>query len=139
MDSSRKNFAIIAQSIEFKSLIRPLLVLKYAARKQCVSHCNRSSPFHKTIRIETLIPSVLLRWVSDGDGRNARIFHRGLMAPWESNTYFTIPDKFEYLRLLAFPLLHAILHGGNDAVGFIFGAVLRALLGSSCNRERWGG
>ena len=44
-----------------------------------------------------------------------------------------IPDQFEYLRALALPLLHAVLHGGDDVVGLVLRAVFGGLF-----RRPWG-
>jgi hypothetical protein len=46
----------------------------------------------------------------------------------EGNLLCILPNKLENFRLFAFAQLHALLHGGDDAVRLVFGAVLRALL-----------
>ena len=40
----------------------------------------------------------------------------------------SVPDELEYLWRFPLPLLHPILHGGDDVVCLVFGAVLAALL-----------
>lgn len=44
-----------------------------------------------------------------------------------------LPNQFEDLWFLAFALLHALLHGGDDRVRLVLGAVLGALFGGSCS------
>lgn len=54
-------------------------------------------------------------------------------------TCSTLPDQLEDFGLFHFPLLHALLHRGDDAVGLILGTMLRALLSGPCkaHKTRW--
>lgn len=54
----------------------------------------------------------------------------------ESKEFFDVlPNKLKNFRLFSLAQLHALLHGGDDAVGLVFGAVLRALLRRPWNKH----
>jgi len=53
----------------------------------------------------------------------------------EGNLLCVLPNKLKNFRLFAFAQLHALLHGGDDAVRLVFGAVLRALLRRPWNKH----
>ena len=45
----------------------------------------------------------------------------------------SVPNEFEDFRLVAFAGLHAFLHGRDDGLRLVLGAVFGTLLGRSCN------
>jgi hypothetical protein len=57
----------------------------------------------------------------------------------EIKDHLNIPDELENFRLIPLSLLHPFLHGSNDGVGLIFGAVFGRLFSSPCETHCSGG